>query len=58
MPKSRLDYWEPKLARNIARDAASVAALEAAGWQSMIVWECETRDREFLARHIMEFLAG
>ncbi len=56
MPKSRLDYWEPKLARNVARDAASIAAIEAAGWQSLIVWECETKDREKLRASILAFL--
>jgi DNA mismatch endonuclease (patch repair protein) len=37
-----LGYWLPKLRRNQERDAASAAALEAAGWSVVVVWECET----------------
>ncbi len=43
MPKSRLDFWAPKLARNAERDADKEATLRAAGWEVMLIWECETR---------------
>jgi DNA mismatch endonuclease (patch repair protein) len=32
-------YWAPKLRRNIERDRAADAALAAAGWQVVRVWE-------------------
>src|SRR5688572_30505979 len=38
-PKSRLDYWVPKLAANAARDAANVRDLEQAGWRVLTVWQ-------------------
>lgn len=41
VPSSRQDYWLPKLARNVERDAANQKALEAAGWRVFIVWECQ-----------------
>lgn len=47
-PKSKLDYWGPKLAQNVERDARNVHDLENAGWQVLTVWECETRDPERL----------
>ena len=31
-PKSRLDYWGPKLKANMDRDAAQLAALQSLGW--------------------------
>lgn len=40
MPKSRHDFWEPKLRANAERDARNTAALAAAGWKVMVVWEC------------------
>ncbi|WP_421935472.1 very short patch repair endonuclease [Phenylobacterium sp.] len=40
-PRSRQDYWLPKIAGNQARDAKHQAALRAAGWSVMTVWECE-----------------
>jgi DNA mismatch endonuclease (patch repair protein) len=55
-PRSNEGYWLPKLARNKERDAASVAALEAAGWRVLVVWECETRDQAALKSRLEAFL--
>ena len=50
VPKANRDYWLSKVARNRARDAASHAALLAAGWRVETVWECELKDAPAL-RH-------
>lgn len=42
-PKSRQDYWAPKFERNVRRDAEHRAALEAAGWRVVVIWECEAK---------------
>ncbi|MGR3433819.1 MAG: very short patch repair endonuclease [Shimia sp.] len=55
-PRSRLGYWGPKLARNVERDAETTAALEAAGWGVLVVWECETKDEESLRARLSGFL--
>jgi len=43
MPKSRLDYWKPKLERNKQRDAEHITALEKDGWHVITVWDCELK---------------
>ena len=43
MPKSRLEYWEPKLKRNKQRDEEHLTDLEKKGWRVIIVWECELK---------------
>lgn len=43
-PKTRGDYWIPKLASNVARDERHARELAAAGWRVETVWECDTRD--------------
>ena len=58
LPKSRLDFWKPKLEGNRARDLATVAALEAMGWQVMLVWECGLGDREQLGNKLRRFIEG
>lgn len=58
LPKSNLDFWIPKLTANRARDIANLAALEAAGWRALVVWECELRDTNTLATRIADFLDG
>lgn len=49
MPKSRLDFWGPKLMGNATRDARHLVELEASGWTPLVIWECETRDPQHLA---------
>jgi DNA mismatch endonuclease (patch repair protein) len=43
IPKSNVDYWKPKLLRNTERDIQHKKALEDAGWQVFVIWECETK---------------
>lgn len=40
-PKSRVEYWEPKLAKNVERDMRHQVELTDAGWHVFVVWECE-----------------
>lgn len=39
LPKSNLDYWLPKLERNVECDHRNEAALAEAGWKLVVVWE-------------------
>ena len=48
-PKSRLDYWLPKLERNRERDAEKRASLESLSWSVLTVWQCEIGDPDALA---------
>jgi DNA mismatch endonuclease (patch repair protein) len=41
-PKSRAEYWCPKIARNVDRDRRNRRRLRAQGWSVLVVWECET----------------
>ncbi len=41
MPKTRLDYWSPKIARNVARDAFVNQTLQSQGWKVLRFWEHE-----------------
>lgn len=56
-PKSNRDYWLPKIARNQERDAAHLAALNAAGWRVLTVWECELRAPDALRAKLAGFMA-
>jgi DNA mismatch endonuclease, patch repair protein len=42
-PKSNQAYWDPKLDRNRQRAAEVGAALSAAGWESVRLWEHEIK---------------
>lgn len=56
MPKSRLDFWGPKLQGNEERDLRQQAELKALGWDFLVVWECELRDKEQLQNSLFGFL--
>ena len=43
MPKSKLEYWVPKLERNKHRDTENILKLQADGWHVITVWECELK---------------
>ena len=45
MPKSNVEFWQTKFDRNVARDRKEHAALEAAGWHVIILWECEVKGK-------------
>ena len=40
-PTTNRDYWDAKIARNVARDRRNNAELEAAEWTVVRVWEHE-----------------
>jgi len=55
-PKSKLDYWRPKLEGNVTRDKLVRGRLRRLGWQQLVIWECEVDDRERLTRKLEKFL--
>lgn len=56
LPKSRLDFWRPKLEANRNRDRRNELALRDSGWESLVIWECELGDHRALERKIKVFL--
>lgn len=56
LPKSRVEYWGPKIAANMARDERNAAELSALGWQSLVIWQCEIADIPALSAKILTFL--
>jgi DNA mismatch endonuclease (patch repair protein) len=56
LPARNRDYWMKKLTGNKVRDLAQNAALTAAGWGVLVVWECETRNLSALAGRLQSFL--
>jgi DNA mismatch endonuclease (patch repair protein) len=58
LPKSRLDFWAPKLEANRLRDARTRRKLRASGWRVMVIWECQTQDKDKLAARLRRFLVS
>jgi DNA mismatch endonuclease (patch repair protein) len=58
LPKSRLEFWLPKLEGNRTRDRSNEAKLRARGWRVLVVWECQLRNRERLKGRLVRFMEG
>lgn len=56
MPKSRVEFWSDKLNGNKLRDARNCQHLMAAGWQVLVIWECELEDLDILEKRLQNFL--
>ena len=54
-PKSRLDFWLPKLEGNLQRDIKIQSLLQKQGWNILILWECMLKDEESLRSTILNF---
>lgn len=39
-PKSRNEFWEPKLRENRIRDLENERCLRELGWRTLVIWEC------------------
>ena len=58
IPKTRTEYWIPKLSRNQQRDKDNLRRLRKSGWTILIVWECQTADQEKLQKRLLRFLSN
>jgi len=55
-PKTRPDYWNKKIEKNIERNKNALDSLCLIGWKALVIWECELKDKEKLKNIIKSFL--
>jgi DNA mismatch endonuclease (patch repair protein) len=56
-PKTRVDFWEAKFDANVARDKRTNRELKELGWSVLMVWQCQLKEPEKLARKLDDFLS-
>ena len=56
LPKSRTDFWLPKLEGNRKRDEKNQRALLRGGWKVLTIWECQIKRSDHVAARIRRFL--
>lgn len=57
-PKSNIEFWKKKFAANIGRDQRALFDLQEMGWDSLVVWECETYDQPRLQARLKTYLGS
>ena len=55
-PKSRQEYWIPKLRRNRQRDIENQSRFLEMGWSVLVIWECQVNDPVAVRARIRRFL--
>jgi DNA mismatch endonuclease, patch repair protein len=56
VPKSRTEYWRPKLQRNQRRDIENTQMLRDLGFRVLVLWECEITKDKGIAKKLRRFL--
>ncbi|WP_347110082.1 very short patch repair endonuclease [Paenarthrobacter sp. S56] len=57
-PAANAEFWEAKRTRTRQRDSDQRQRLQASGWETLTVWECELKDRSVLEDRLVAFLEG
>jgi len=47
IPKTRTEFWTDKFAKNRKRDKLKEEALKEAGWNVVVLWQCQIERGEF-----------
>lgn len=45
IPKTRTEFWQAKLDRNVENDKKHIAELEQMGYRVIVLWECDIEKR-------------
>ena len=56
LPKSRQEFWVPKLEANRRRDERNKLALTRDGWRVLLIWECQIGSVDLVRARIRRFL--
>ena len=57
VPETRSAFWKEKFSRNVERDRRNILLLEEAGWNPIVVWECELKkDPDSVLKKILTLL--
>lgn len=55
VPKTNTEFWQQKRQGNVDRDRRNLRELRRLGWQTLVLWECWTRDGR-MEEKLREFL--
>jgi len=56
LPKTRLEFWLPKLEANRLRDVRTRRQLTRNGWRVLTIWECQLSNIDLVSKRVESFL--
>lgn len=59
LPETNRTFWEAKISANRERDKFNLASLTALGWDCLIIWQCEIKQKnfDFVKKTLSDFLS-
>jgi len=45
LPKTRTEFWETKISKNVSNDKKNISELVNAGWKIGVIWECKLKGK-------------
>ena len=55
-PTTNIEFWDSKINATIRRDILVGERLREMGWKTLVVWQCETKRREYLETKLRSYL--
>jgi len=55
-PTSNKIFWDEKLSKNIERDKKNQENIRNIGWNFLVLWQCEIKDKDSLLNKLRKFL--
>jgi len=46
LPDTNKDFWKKKISRNVKRDRENIKELKDAGWNVIVIWQCEIKNEK------------
>jgi DNA mismatch endonuclease (patch repair protein) len=56
LPTQNAEFWADKLSKNALRDSKIERQLNDLGWRTIVLWTCELKDIDLLARKLRELI--
>lgn len=56
LPETRKDFWFKKINSNIERDKSNIIKLTQLGWNPIVVWQCEIRNKKLIEERLSALL--
>jgi DNA mismatch endonuclease, patch repair protein len=56
LPKTNIEFWSTKIHNNHARDERACQELNRLGWQTLVIWQCMTKDVVALKKILQDYM--
>ena len=53
-PKTNSRFWTEKRCKTIERDKKNIKDLRSHSWKVLVIWECETKNKDLIQNKIIE----